>query len=186
LVGANCLRNLLKNNAVKRNFVILFSLFLFCGLACKKDPKTHTSSTTESTTKNDALPMPESEFLSRRDTMTEVGYNYLLENFKLEKKIPLKYYSDCKTCICAWEAHFSNHTLYQYTDCNENGFEVNISFNHAGKNELYQLVNNLFSDPNNSWNSDSTLYQSLDGAAGCYYRIISSQGVNSLLYFCGT
>ncbi len=147
--------------------------------SCLKDKKTSNSF--------GPLPIASPSFLDEKEQFEEIGFDYLDEYFHVGERVILKSYDDCDSCICSWEAEFEEGIFYKYFDCDEAGYEININFEleDLTKQNMVDLINHLFEDPNNSWNSDTTRFEPKNADAGCYYELNKKGKFFHLKYYCG-
>jgi len=132
------------------------------------------------------FPAPSEQFMKDVASLEEIGFDYLDKYFSAGEREFIQTYDDCDSCVCAWVSEFEEGIFYKYYDCNEWGYEVSILFEleNLTKQNVVDLIDHLFVDPNNSWNADTTRYEPKDADAGCYYELTPKGSGHLLNYYC--
>lgn len=87
---------------------------------------------------------------------------------------------------CGTISLFDNGVRYSVSNCNEIGWDMSLKTHCHNRDIPYYIINGIFTDPSNVWNTDSTLYEPADGGAGCYYHIeMEKDGYYSIYGHCG-
>ncbi|WP_018341938.1 hypothetical protein [Cytophaga aurantiaca] len=72
---------------------------------------------------------------------------------------------------CSWKQKFKSGIIYNKSTCQESGTNYVINTKSNDKKTLIRLIDMLFYNPINDWNTDSTKYAPLSEKAGSYYSL---------------
>jgi len=130
------------------------------------------------------FPMPEPVILKRSVT-ADRGYLYLINSFdSLSSKISTEKERSAGP-PCSWKQEFKSGITYSTSSCAESGTSYIIHTSCADKNALVRIVDIIFQNDVNDWNSDSTRYEPILENAGCYYSIEqNTDGNYDIRYSC--
>lgn len=142
---------------------------------------------------NRYFPMPDVSML-KRYSQIDPGYLYLTHNFdSLHAKRFTQYHEttgmeedELNTIPCAWVQQFKTDITYTMYTCNDGGESISIRTKCPDKKVLVRLIDILYHDTENAWNSDSSQYNPIKQEAGCYYTIEENDaGGYDISYICG-
>ena len=131
---------------------------------------------------NSCLRLPAGKVLLR-NISGDAGYLYLVENFDT---LTAKLSSEKERSAgppCSWKQRFASGITYNLNKCKESGASYKIETPCTDKRVLVALVDIIFQQTLNMWNTDSTMYKPILEGAGNYYSIErNSKGTYDVLY----
>jgi hypothetical protein len=130
------------------------------------------------------FPMPEPVIL-KRTVAADRGYLYLINSFdSLSSKISTEKERSAGS-PCSWKQEFKSGITYSTSTCAESGTTYIMHTSCPDKHALVSIVDIIFQNDVNDWNSDSTRYEPILENAGCYYSIEqNTDGNYDLKYSC--
>ena len=102
-----------------------------------------------------------------------IGYTYLSEYYESETKKVILEMTDpewIEEAPCSFWQKFEHDIYYEVNMCHYAGVNEKITFPKMETEEAQKLINELFHEKFNAWESEY-IYAPIGGGAGCYYMI---------------